>query len=246
MNKRPDFSDYFSRLRLIAVLAFLMVLVFGLLAYADTLYLKNGRSIEGIILKEDENEINLELNRGSMKFPKSQIASITRSSEEGTESIRQSWVVQQEANEAKIRQAQEKMEHEPKQAEFNKETGHMMVAATLNQKVKVSLILDTGASILALSNSVAASLGIDPEVKPENPAEVIEVILADGSKVTAKKIILESVSVQGSEVKNIEAAILPAQAQGLIAQDGLLGMSFLKHFTFKIDQKNDKLILEKL
>ena len=59
-------------------------------------------------------------------------------------------------------------------------------------------------------------------------------------------VILGSVGVQDSEVENIEAAILPEEDSASIPEDGLLGMSFLKKFNFKIDQKNDKLILEKL
>jgi predicted aspartyl protease len=74
----------------------------------------------------------------------------------------------------------------------------------------------------------------------------VELIMADGRKTEAKMVILESVSVQDSEIKNIEAAVLPEKDSAAVPEDGLLGMSFLKKFNFKIDQKNDKLILEKL
>jgi len=228
-----------------AVLVFLILFSFKVSACADTLYLNNGRTIEGIIQKEDEQSINLEVNCGMIKFTKDQIKSISRSSEGTAQSLRQVWAEEKEIHEAKVREAREKAEHEPKLAVMNKESGHMMVSATLNKKVKVNLILDTGASILALSSKVAVSLGVDTSTPPK-PADTIDVILADGSKVGARRIILDSVSVQGSEVEKVEAAILPKQATGLIAGDGLLGMSFLKKFSFKIDQKNDQLILEKL
>jgi clan AA aspartic protease (TIGR02281 family) len=246
MDKQLNRPVFFSQRSIIAALVFLFLANLQSSVYADTLHLKNGRSIEGIIQKEDDQDITLEVNGGAIKFSKSQIASISRSSAQGDSELRLGWAQEKEVQEAKIKEAKEKQEHEPKQATLNKETGQMTVAAILNKKVKVNLILDTGASILALTGKVATSLGVDTAIKPDKPAELIEVILADGSKVKARKIFLESVSVQGSEVTNVEAAILPDQASSLIAQDGLLGMSFLKHFSFKIDQKNDKLILEKL
>ncbi len=246
MRDRLNYRQIFSQRSIIGALVFLFLFDLQAAVFADTLYLKNGRSIEGIIQKEDDRDITLEVNSGSIKFAREQIASITRSSAEIDAQLRDDWVIEKEKQEARIQEAREKQEREPKQAVLNKETGHMMVAAVLNKKVKVNLILDTGASILALSSKVAASLGENAEIKPGQPDSVIEVILADGSQVKAKRIFLESVSVQGSEVANVEAAILPDQASGIIKQDGLLGMSFLKNFNFKIDQKNDKLILEKL
>jgi len=116
-----------------------------------------------------------------------------------------------------------------------------MVKATLNGKVEVQFHLDTGASIVMLRRSVAEKLGMNlSRVVPDMQAQI-----ANGSKVNAKRIILESVKVENSEAKNVDAAILLDEA-GDIGSDGLLGMSFLKRFNFKVDQKEKKLILEKL
>jgi len=84
-------------------------------------------------------------------------------------------------------------------------------------------------------------LGIDiGKLKNESKAT-----MADGRQVNARFFILESVKVEGVEAQNVAAIILPQEADIGYA-DGLLGMSFLKRFNFKIDQKNKKLILEKL
>ncbi len=212
-------------------------------AGADTLYLKNGRSIEGLIKKEDADEVDLEISFGSMKFSKKQIERIVRSSPGDVELIKQEWAdekikVQERAKEAELRR-----EYEPKQVSMDKQSGHVVVVTTLNNKVKANLILDTGASLIILSNKIAGSLGID--VNDAN-AKPVELKMADGRKTEAKMVVLESVSVQDSEIKNIEAAVLPEKDSAAVPEDGLLGMSFLKRFNFKIDQKNDKLILEKL
>ena len=225
-----------------------LALFFGLFnfkfqASADTLFLKNGRSIDGLIKKEDVDNVELEISFGSMKFSKKQIDIIVRSSPKEADSIRQEWAkekieVQERAKEAEIRR-----EHEPKQVSMDKQSGHVKVTTTLNKNVKANLILDTGSSLVILSNKIANSLGIDSNSKDSMP---VELIMADGRKAKARMVILESVGVQDSEVENIEAAILPEEDSASIPEDGLLGMSFLKKFNFKIDQKNDKLILEKL
>lgn len=44
----------------------------------------------------------------------------------------------------------------------------------------------------------------------------------------------------------MDAAILLDDVAGINFKDGLLGMSFLKNFNFKIDQSNNRITLEKL
>ncbi len=229
-----------------AVLVFLILFGFQLPAEADIIHLKNGRSVEGIINKEDDGDVNLEIGFGTMKFPKEQIASIQRSSPEDAQLIRQRWIKEKESSEARAREIQQRREHEPKQVTMDKQSGQMIVETTLNKKVKARLALDTGASVVVLSSKIAASLGIDVSIPASKADDVVEFVLADGRKVEARRVILDNVSVQGSEIEKVEAAILFEQEDSVLANDGLLGMSFLGNFSFKIDQKNSKLVLEKL
>ncbi|MFH1398429.1 MAG: hypothetical protein ABIH27_07770 [Candidatus Omnitrophota bacterium] len=53
-------------------------------------------------------------------------------------------------------------------------------------------------------------------------------------------------TVQGVEAKEVDAAVLLDEVAGIKFKDGLLGMSFLKKFNFKIDQANNRVILERL
>lgn len=246
MKSQSDNQGVLTRQGFVPLLIFLILFGLKLSANADTLYLKNGRSIQGIIRREDDLNVNLEIGYGEVTFSKDQIDKIQRSSPEGAQLIRQGWVKDKEASEARAREIQEQREHEPKQAALmDKQSGHMTVEAVLNRKVKAKLVLDTGASIMVLTSKVAASLGLNP-TKVGRSGNLMELLLADGRKVVSRRVILDSVNVQGSEVEQVEAAILPEQENNVFPCDGLLGMSFLKNFSFKIDQKNDKLVLEKL
>ena len=224
-------------------LVFVILFSTQIQALADTIYLKNGRSIEGLVKKEDADFVELEISFGSMKFSRKQIERIASSSPEEAAAIRKEWAEEKIRAQVRAREAELRREYEPKQINMDKQSGHVVVTTLLNNKVKANLFLDTGASLILLSRKVADNLGAGANGKEGTP---IELIMADGRRENAKMIILDSVKVQDSEVRNVEAAILPDKESADMSEDGLLGMSFLKKFNFKIDQKNDKLILEKL
>ena len=90
------------------VLALLVLFIFNLRANADTLYLKNGRNIKGLIKSEDAENVNLEVNSGSVKFSKKQIERIVRSTPEEAESIRQRWEKKKKEYEERTKEAEEK------------------------------------------------------------------------------------------------------------------------------------------
>ncbi|TAM34814.1 hypothetical protein EPN54_06375, partial [bacterium] len=87
---------------------FLVLAYFNSRAAADTLYLKNGRSIEGVIGKEDADDVVLDLGFGAMKFSKDEIQRIERSSPQGVKLIRQKWEEKRVADEASVRDMAEK------------------------------------------------------------------------------------------------------------------------------------------
>lgn len=61
-------------------------------ALADIIYLKNGRSIEGLVKKEEAGYVELEISFGSMKFSRKQIERIVVSSPAEAADIRKEWV----------------------------------------------------------------------------------------------------------------------------------------------------------
>lgn len=209
---------------------------------ADTLYLKNGHSIEGLIRSEGGDFIELEVCSGKVKFRKSEIEKIKKTSPEESFALRQKWERQKLENQEKALKRQFEEAEKPKRIEFSQDAQGIILAVTLNKKVATSLVLDTGASLVVLKKDVAKKLKIDLD-KVVSDAKLI---LADGRQVKAKRVILESVKVEDVEAKDVEAAVMLDEVDNFAFADGLLGMSFLRRFNFKVDQKDKRLVLEKL
>jgi clan AA aspartic protease (TIGR02281 family) len=120
-----------------------------------------------------------------------------------------------------------------------REGNGVFVKVLLNGKVTARLLVDTGASTTLLYQETVARLGLPPEAK----VGVAHVKVADGRTVDADVLRLDSMSVGKSEVKNVLAAGSPASGQGF---DGLLGMTYLGQFIFRVDAAHGRLILEDL
>ncbi|MFC1623950.1 TIGR02281 family clan AA aspartic protease [Candidatus Omnitrophota bacterium] len=215
-------------------------------AASDTIHLVNGRSIEGLIEKENEESVELDVGFGTVKFRMEEIESIERSRPDEAPLMRQKWQREKKldeerrvAREKELEAARREKEFEPKEVGFSQEAGHIVVDTLLNKKTKASLLLDTGASSILLSNRIAKRLKIKDQEE-----EIIKVKMADGREVDARFIILDTVSVEGVKAKDVEAVVLLDDTQ-MGDRDGLLGMSFLNKFNFQIDTVNKKLILKK-
>jgi len=119
---------------------------------------------------------------------------------------------------------------------FTKLRNSIIISALLNGSVETAMVVDTGASLTIISEDVAKRLGIYPEELKQD----IELALADGRRIKAKFIMLDSVRIGNAEAKSVEAAIIKDKPSN--ESDGLLGMSFLKNFSFSIDAEEQKLI----
>jgi len=122
---------------------------------------------------------------------------------------------------------------------FSKDSKGITVNALLNGNVSATLIVDTGASLVVISNKLAKQLGIEKK----SISNKMKLVLANGSTVEATPVILRSVRVGNSEVKNVYAAIIDQSPVPTV--DGLLGMTFLSNFLIKIDANENNLVLDK-
>lgn len=211
-------------------------------ANADILYLKNGRSIEGIFKGEKNNEVELEVNSGTIKFRSEEVERIVSGDTNETADLRKKWQDEKLELDRRFYMQQAEEEKRPRKIEISSDGQKITVNALLNDKLNASLIMDTGASVVMLRRKVAQDLGLD--LDKSGPA--MKVTLADGRQVEARTVVLKSVKVEEAEADNVEAAVIDDESENLNVADGLLGMSFLSRFNFKVDYNERKLILEKL
>lgn len=108
----------------------------------------------------------------------------------------------------------------------------------LNRKVKAELIVDTGATDTVISASLAKKIGISL-----NKSQNVLCQVANGATVMGKQINIKEVRVGGAKVYNVQAVVLDSGNTG--DSPGLLGMSFLNNFVFKVDTEKELLVLQK-
>ncbi len=211
-------------------------------AQADLIKLKGGRIAEGIIKSEGKDFVELEIEAGVVKFAKSQILDITKSSAAELGSLRESWQRKKSDFDKKMINKKNELDSRPQESGFSYDAKGITVRVVLNNKVETTMVLDTGASLVLVTRGVAKNLGI----KLDNLKPDIKIRVADGRTVDASRIVLKNVRVEECEANNVDAVVLMSDRGDFGFRDGLLGMSFLKNFNFKIDHKDKKLILEKI
>lgn len=233
-------------------------------APADIIHTKSGTKFEGIITREDENSVEIEVGGGTVVFGRAQIAKIERSDAAATERLRDDMTAKQEAIKAKKEEYSESRrrrleEYEkwsseaaakkPKDTAGAKEvqllkvegTSDVMVEALVNDKVNATLILDTGSPVIVLTRGIGERLGLDLS---EDKNKMSKIRLT-GKERLAKAFLLNSLSIQGIKEDGIVALVLLEDDSILGLKDGLLGLSFLNRFNCTIDLGRMKMRLQK-
>ncbi len=107
-----------------------------------------------------------------------------------------------------------------------------------NDRCRPLMVLDTGARSTVITPGLATALGF----KPEDVERTVEVLSATG-KAWAGLLRVDSVSVLGLEVKNLD--VLCHQLPSGLGLDGILGLNFLEHFRIVIDNGTETVTLSK-
>ena len=97
--------------------------------------------------------------------------------------------------------------------------GHFQAAASINGR-SIPVMVDTGATSVALRHEDAAALG----VRPPMPSDYTVPIATANGTARAARIVLSEVRIGDVRVKNVEALVMPEHALGT----NLLGMSFIR------------------
>ncbi len=113
--------------------------------------------------------------------------------------------------------------------------GHFIVEVLINGNIKANLMVDTGATMVILSERLGERLGVNNKDFPSMSFNTA------GGKVEAPLLVLESLKIGNAEVFGLEASTNP-NFNGDV--DGLLGMSFLGEFKLEMDRENLKILLK--
>jgi clan AA aspartic protease (TIGR02281 family) len=126
---------------------------------------------------------------------------------------------------------------DPQSIPLSRQGEHFIVQAVMNDTFKVSLMLDTGASISLLSERAFEALSRYSEVVYVKDLQ----LNTAGGIVTTSIYQVDQFTIQGYTINDFIFAVSPYVSEG---NDGLLGMNFLSAFDFYIDQNNNLLILK--
>ena len=120
-----------------------------------------------------------------------------------------------------------------------KKYGDQYVIEAKLSKTPVSLLIDTGASVTAVSEQFFEKLRIKHKLKFLGSFN----INTAGGSVVARMVQFKKLTIGHVSVENLAVVILPLE--GINYADGLLGMNFLREFDFKIDQKQAVIFIQK-
>ena len=111
--------------------------------------------------------------------------------------------------------------------------GHFLVDARVDGR-RINFMVDTGASVIALTESDAARLGVHPAQR-----DFVAAVKTANGAVRAAPIRLDLVEVGDLVVRDVAAVVLPDEA----LSDNLLGLSFLSRLR-RFEYSGGKLVLE--
>jgi clan AA aspartic protease (TIGR02281 family) len=121
--------------------------------------------------------------------------------------------------------------------ELHRENGVDHIEVMLNGKGPFRMVFDTGAGPTTLPAGIASQLGLKPT------GRTVTLVVADGSKVSAREMVLRTVRIGRLNVQDVTCVVMPKE-KGDVAP--LLGQSILQRFDFKYTQGSGRLVLTKV
>jgi len=116
---------------------------------------------------------------------------------------------------------------------YQKDDGHYWAKALVNKKTTVQFLVDTGASVVALTYKDAQKIGLNPNKLDYNAR-----ISTAGGVTFGAYVTIDSIRINQVQVKNIEAVVIK---EGL--DKSLLGMSFLRQL-YSYEFRGERMIIK--
>ncbi|MBV1877090.1 MAG: TIGR02281 family clan AA aspartic protease [Pseudomonadales bacterium] len=114
--------------------------------------------------------------------------------------------------------------------------GQFIVQARVDERESLLLLIDTGAMMTILRPSILNRLGYQLSSQQQS-------FMTAGGMVEASVVTLDSLALGAAVLQKVAVGVLDLQMLGKV--DGLLGMNFLSHYDFRIDQDRRLLILDR-
>lgn len=127
------------------------------------------------------------------------------------------------------------LQQQPEAIALTPHGNHLLARVLFNNRTYAHLLLDTGASLTVITTDMLSELNLDAQA----PVRTGWFNTANGV-VQAPIYVVDRMSVGGQTVDNLEVAVMPLGNHHI---NGLLGMNFLQHFQFSIDQQGNVLYL---
>jgi clan AA aspartic protease (TIGR02281 family) len=119
----------------------------------------------------------------------------------------------------------------------NPDEDSLFVQAVINGTVKVDMVWDSGADVVALSAETAKQLGI--RFTDQDPT--MDIGTAGSETVKAHVAMIDSIRLGGFTVRHVPCIVMPENSNGHV--DDLLGDTFQTHFVSRMDQRSHELQL---
>nr|WP_070959738.1 TIGR02281 family clan AA aspartic protease [Hyphomonas sp. Mor2] len=110
---------------------------------------------------------------------------------------------------------------------------HYWTRALVNQKTSVEFMVDTGASVVALTYKDAQKMGLRPD-----QLDYRWEIRTAGGKTLGASVMIDTIQIGQVKVKNVEAMVLRTDLE-----QSLLGMSFLREL-YSYEFRGERLIIQ--
>ncbi len=113
-----------------------------------------------------------------------------------------------------------------------RDDGHYWARALVNRKASIEFMVDTGASVVALTYRDAQRMGLKPET-----LDYRWTIHTAGGETMGASVLIDSIKINQVHIRNVEAMVLRTDME-----QSLLGMSFLNQL-YSYEFRGDRLII---
>jgi aspartyl protease family protein len=114
-----------------------------------------------------------------------------------------------------------------------RDDGHYWARALVNQKTSVEFMVDTGASIVALTYKDAQRMGLNPQ-----SLDYKWTISTAGGDTMGASVLIDSIKINQVHIRNVEAMVLKSDLS-----QSLLGMSYLRQL-YSYEFRGDRMIIK--